>query len=77
MNGLTHQQTSELCFHLKWIFQGPEHGVCRQSDIERHIIRAVELLESAGYKTSDGYVVELLRKEVHAQDLRDQAHEVD
>lgn len=64
MNGLTHQQTTELASRLHFIFSGPEQGVCRQSDIDRFVVESVELLESAGYKVSDGYVVERLRKEV-------------
>lgn len=63
MTGLTHQQTEELCRHLRCVFAGPEHGAVRVSDVEASTVRAVELLESAGYKTSDGYVVEYLRKQ--------------
>jgi hypothetical protein len=62
MNGLSHEQTTELVSKLRWVFSGPEHGVCRQSDIDRAVVKSVELLEDAGYKISDGFVVEMLRK---------------
>lgn len=57
-------ELQELARKLTRIFVGPEHGVCRQSDIDRLTVEVVEMFEAKGIPLSDGYVIEHLRKRV-------------
>lgn len=63
MNGLDHETTTLLARKLERIFSGPEHGVCRMSDIDRLSAEVIRLLQERGYKCDDGYVIPQLLKE--------------